>query len=254
MKRSFVAGFALAAVIGPAAAADMPLKAPPPPEVVSWTGLYIGANVGGGWGRSSWCTDAARVSCLSAIPVDVGVDRAGGTLFGGQVEARWQFSNWVIGAGAMFDAMKMAPHDFSCLSSSTTAPCGGIAIANRVRTTSFNNLYSATGQLGYAWGSVLAYGKGGWAGSRIDFGENNTVIGGANLVSDVSADGWTAGTGVEYMAGPHLTVGLEYGYYQFEHGTNILNIRNTAAVLIPCAFCNINSTVQSLTARMNYKF
>jgi hypothetical protein len=37
-----------------AMAADMPLKAPPPPapvEVYSWTGFYLGGNLGGEWSR-----------------------------------------------------------------------------------------------------------------------------------------------------------------------------------------------------------
>jgi opacity protein-like surface antigen len=35
-----------------ASAADLPRKAPgpPPPPAYSWTGFYVGANVGGGWG------------------------------------------------------------------------------------------------------------------------------------------------------------------------------------------------------------
>jgi outer membrane immunogenic protein len=41
---------ALAAAGGCAYAADMPVKAPVVAPVYSWTGFYIGANVGGGWG------------------------------------------------------------------------------------------------------------------------------------------------------------------------------------------------------------
>jgi outer membrane immunogenic protein len=42
---------ALAAVIaGPAMAADMPVKAlPPPPVVYDWSGAYVGFNIGGAW-------------------------------------------------------------------------------------------------------------------------------------------------------------------------------------------------------------
>src|SRR5438552_13543429 len=37
--------------IGAASAADMAIKAPPPPpvEVWNWTGFYIGLNAGGSW-------------------------------------------------------------------------------------------------------------------------------------------------------------------------------------------------------------
>jgi hypothetical protein len=44
MKRLLLAGLAFSALIMPAMAADMPLKALPPPP--TWTGLYWGVNVG----------------------------------------------------------------------------------------------------------------------------------------------------------------------------------------------------------------
>src|SRR6266496_3966976 len=52
MKKLLLGSIALATVAaGPAMAADMPVKAPAP--VVSyydWTGVYIGASIGGVWG------------------------------------------------------------------------------------------------------------------------------------------------------------------------------------------------------------
>ena len=60
MRKSSLA--LLAAAIGLAAsqasAADLPSKAPayvpPAPPPLTWTGCYIGANVGGAWGRFTW--------------------------------------------------------------------------------------------------------------------------------------------------------------------------------------------------------
>jgi hypothetical protein len=51
MKKQIFAGAWLLVTAGFAQAADMPLKAPPaplpPPPVFSWTGLYVGADIGG---------------------------------------------------------------------------------------------------------------------------------------------------------------------------------------------------------------
>ena len=48
MKKFLLGSVGLAAMIaGPAMAADMPLKAPPPVAIFSWTGCYVGAHVGG---------------------------------------------------------------------------------------------------------------------------------------------------------------------------------------------------------------
>jgi hypothetical protein len=45
-----VSFFLITAPLTGARAADMPLKAPPPPP--SWTGLYLGVQGGGAWGGS----------------------------------------------------------------------------------------------------------------------------------------------------------------------------------------------------------
>lgn len=59
MKRYFLRGLgllALAVAAQPAAAADLPVKAPvvraPASAIYSWTGCYLGAHVGGLWGKT----------------------------------------------------------------------------------------------------------------------------------------------------------------------------------------------------------
>ena len=56
MKKLFLAGAMLAsfAAIQSATAADLALKAPPPPApVFSWTGWYVGVNLGGSFGKAA---------------------------------------------------------------------------------------------------------------------------------------------------------------------------------------------------------
>ena len=53
MKNAAIKIAVIAALIGtPALAADMAVKAPPPvsASAYSWTGFYVGGNVGYGWG------------------------------------------------------------------------------------------------------------------------------------------------------------------------------------------------------------
>jgi opacity protein-like surface antigen len=51
MIKGFLLGSAAAFVaVNAGHAADLPLKAPPPAAVDSWTGFYFGGNIGYGWG------------------------------------------------------------------------------------------------------------------------------------------------------------------------------------------------------------
>src|SRR5215471_18802464 len=60
MKKIVLATLALAALTAaPAMAADLAVKAPmykapPPIPVFSWTGCYIGGNIGGVWAHKEW--------------------------------------------------------------------------------------------------------------------------------------------------------------------------------------------------------
>jgi len=90
---------AIAALIGtPALAADMAVKAPPPTPapVSSWTGWYVGANVGGHWGtdKITTTTDAGggfgpdgAAAIDAASPISL---RPEGVIGGVQAGYNWQ--------------------------------------------------------------------------------------------------------------------------------------------------------------------
>ena len=97
MKKLLVAGAALAVLIGtPAFAADMALKAPPPPPapIFSWTGFYIGGELGGAWANGH-VTDS-----LFGLDASSSHD---GWLGGAVVGYNYQTSNVVFGIEADFD-------------------------------------------------------------------------------------------------------------------------------------------------------
>src|SRR5262245_25941173 len=101
MKKLLISAglLAMAATMQPAAAADMAVKAPvlkaPPVEVWSWTGFYIGGNVGYSWGRSD--TDFTYFQNTTGLILS-GPLRAkfnmNGWVGGGQIGYNWQSGAW----------------------------------------------------------------------------------------------------------------------------------------------------------------
>src|SRR5713101_6756332 len=96
MKKLLLGSLVALTMGGSAAiAADMPLKAPPPVAVFSWTGCYVGIEGGGAWGRSRH--DDLRVSVPGGNNFTPWFDVSGG-LAGIEYGCNQQFGgNWVFG-------------------------------------------------------------------------------------------------------------------------------------------------------------
>src|SRR6266849_7678831 len=100
MRKTLLASVAVTVLCAaPAIAANMPVKAPvyKAPAAFSWTGCYIGAHAGGGWGVAS------------AEAPDVADSKPHGFVGGGQVGCDYQASNWVLGVDGSFSGSRM--HD-----------------------------------------------------------------------------------------------------------------------------------------------
>src|ERR1700683_3694346 len=109
MKRAFVSIVAIFAALGVANAADLPQQAPPyqpaPPPVVAagynWTGVYIGANVGGAWQQFT-AIPVAFVNGALINPSAPTTFNGGGVLAGGQAGFNYQVSNLLVGLEGEF--------------------------------------------------------------------------------------------------------------------------------------------------------
>jgi outer membrane immunogenic protein len=187
MKTTLAAAVAVASLLGaaPAFAADMqqpyPTKAPPPMVVVptfSWTGFYLGANAGYGWGSGK-----------------EGIDNLSpdGWLGGGQVGFNYQFgNNVVIGAEADFQGSDINDSGYNGFYDTRSK---------------MDYFGTVRGRIGYAFDNVLPYLTGGlaWGHNEIE----NLDLG---ITSDKTHVGWTVGGGLEYALTNNWTVKAEYLY------------------------------------------
>jgi outer membrane immunogenic protein len=169
--------------VGSALAADLsvaPLyKAPPvvAPTAYNWSGFYVGANGGGGWGTSNW--DSAG-----------GFNVSGGVI-GGTAGVNWQLGHAVLGLEGDVDWSNLKGS-----ATSTLCPAGC--------TTSNDWLATVRGRAGYAFDRFLPYVTGGLA-----VGDIKTSTPGFAGGSQTNA-GWTAGGGVELALTNNWTAKAEY--------------------------------------------
>jgi outer membrane immunogenic protein len=196
-----IGGVALAAVValspsGPARAADMsPVPQRPAPSTYIpaqflWTGFYMGAGIGYGWGTAPFIDPLTGASATPSI---------NGFLVGGVAGINYQFSSVVVGAEGDFTG--------AFATGSANDPTN-----NNLQTKMFWTA-SITGRLGWAIDRLLIFGKGGFAFDYdrdiVTIPNGNTAIGSANHV------GWTVGGGVEYAVTEHWTGRIEYDYFKF---------------------------------------
>jgi len=187
MKKLLLATTALVGMAAPVIAADMPVKAPveTPVTVFSWTGCYIGGNVGGARLR--------RKLRDTLTGEEWGRTGDGVFMAGGQVGCNYQFNTFVI--GAEWDADWLGNRD---------SDGNGVVIAGNTYRAHANSRWTSTlaARFGFAVNQVLFYGKAGvgWVGIG-DITINNVTTG-ASFV----------GNGSRTASGPMFGAGIEYAF------------------------------------------
>lgn len=233
MKRFLLATVALAALSAPAAAADLatkyPVKAVPVP-VFSWTGFYIGANVG--YGGDSFNYD---VNFFGVPVANLGLTSSG-FFVGGQIGYNYQFANNVV-LGIETDLQ------WSDISGNINASVIGLPVLSAGSSIDYFGTIRA--RLGYAIDRFLPYITGGVA-----YGKSSTDVTllGVPLFSDSSTNwGWTVGAGGEFAITNNWTFKAEYLYVDL--GTSDLTVAPIAGLTI-----NQDNKFHTFKAGVNYKF
>lgn len=238
MKRLLLVSSALAAFGGPALAADLAVRAPMRAPIIaapafSWAGCYIGAHVGGAWGRKNFTDPTGLNFAPAGAVIDVNTD---GALAGGQFGCNYQVAtNWVVG----FEG------DASWSNSDGETRDPFFANKNIVARTDW--LATATGRVGYTWDRWMLYGKGGaaWAGDRYD--TTNPLL--YDFAGRETRTGWVVGAGVEWAFWHNWSAKLEYAHYDFGSRTITLVDRNLGPQL-----ADIRQRAETVKVGINYRF
>ena len=223
-----------------AIAADLPVKAPyivaPPP--FSWTGFYVGGNVGYSWGRakddfnsfaangggSTVCLPTGGAICVVAN----NSTSMNGAIGGLQAGYNWQTGNIIVGIKSDFQISGQKGDYAFTTTFPFPVPPGVISVANSEK---LEWLGTLRGRLGFAADRWFLYGTGGLAYGLVKVEGSAAATGfpaGVGLAcipngcpflpfgswsNSKTKVGWTAGFGIERVIGnDHWTVKFEYLY------------------------------------------
>ncbi|MCW5681345.1 MAG: porin family protein [Xanthobacteraceae bacterium] len=147
-----------------------------------WTGPYVGAHVGYGWGSFD-----NEIPGLASAPLNLR-----GVFGGVQTGYNWQVSrNWVVGIEA-------------------DSSWGSIERTIGGETADVDAMGTVRARLGYTMNNVMLYGTGGLAWAHIDSASVATTAS-----RDQFAVGWVAGAGIEYLIAPRWSAKIEYLYSDY---------------------------------------
>ena len=193
-----------------AMAADLPIAmepmAPAPIESVAlftWSGFYVGANVGYGWGRDDVVGVGTRPQ--PGAYGNIGTFDPKGWLGGVQAGFNWQMDQFVVGIEG---DVQWTGVDDRIGSRNTTGGPAGFATASA--TTDIDWYGTLRARAGVAMDRILLYGTGGLAFGNVDYRVNVTAPAAQTIRSSDTEWGYALGAGVEFAFNENLSAKAEY--------------------------------------------
>ena len=253
MKALFVAlAFGLSAIVS-ATAADLPtVKGPPPAPAetpFSWTGFYIGGQIGYAWNSGSFNNSIDPNAPLYALPVFSLGDS--GVIGGAHAGYNYQIGQFVIGAEGEFDFTgingwnQVVPYPY------------GTALIH----TTQNELGAIDAKLGYAFDRFLVSAVGGVAFTKYSLADQDLCEGPCGGLGILYArsypggyrTGWTIGASIDYALTNSWIFGVDYRYYDFG-SANVFSGYPVTPAGPGLDGLKVQETENALTASASYKF
>jgi outer membrane immunogenic protein len=205
----------------------------------TWTGFYIGGNLGGVSSRSSGTSDFLDPSAPPGLTSTPQSNSFNNTSFIGGVQAgyNWQFApRWVAGVEADWDWTRVR-YDFCRQTDIFSVACADNGFGFQSTSSRTDWLATLRGRLGFTVADFLLYATGGLALGHVETTiTQSCLVGGCgNSVTirltqgDSSTDkvGWVAGLGAEYAFNSNWSARAEWLY------VDLGNINSTLVASTP---------------------
>jgi outer membrane immunogenic protein len=212
MRKMLLATVALMAVPAfqqAAVAADMPIKAPAY-VYHSWTGIYGDVDVG-------WMHDSENANWVNSAAPNSFKQSGSEGAFGGHVGIQYQFGQIVLGVeGGIMSPFSQVAH--------TGGPQAGCPNPAFTCQTGMQRFWTAGPRLGFVFNrDWLIYGTGGYARATTQVNSFTTATGVQADGGNVTAGGWFAGAGIDYLINStklfDVLVGVQYEHVQVGSST-----------------------------------
>jgi outer membrane immunogenic protein len=267
MRSSLLGVVGVVCFASSASAADLPVKAPVKAPIVapvySWTGFYVGGDVGALWTRSSGRWDALPdVIDFGELPNSGDLNK---TAFVGGLHAgyNWQFApTWVAGIEVDWS--------WTDAKGSFTQPWDNILVGVRpdaLTSMSVGPDWIATirGRIGYlVVPNALLYFTGGGAWADVKYtasAMNETAINPTPFISPTSfsktVSGYVLGGGLEWALWSHWSLRAEYLFYHLNTATAVVVADitgNFPPSVAESGFTWSNTDIQIARVGASYKF
>jgi len=241
--KGFLLATASGVALAPAAnAADLPVKAAPAPVVApvySWTGFYLGVNLGANWQLNQ--------AAYGPVGGEIGSLPAGnsvGFIGGGQIGYNWQVApTWVLGIEGSISGLTgqgKAQPEFN-----NNKGNGFESRINWIAT-----LRGRAGWLMHPETMIYVTGGGAWAHIKAAANPNGLAADNdpffTNKTLSKTKSGWVFGGGMEHRFTPNWSVGVEALYHDFGHSTGYSGDGSKRSTF--------KNEVVSATVKLNYRW